>query len=79
MLGKFAKTNQSKEYLINTVKKLNFIKNALSIDIKNKFNDEESPTLTEIENLQNKIKKDIEDTSLLYFIFNPKELLKAYW
>jgi hypothetical protein len=52
------------------------MKNALAIEIKSEFKDDQKPSLQEIEILRLSIKKDIENTSVFYYFLKPKRLLK---
>jgi hypothetical protein len=64
------------DLLNSTYVRLNFIKNALSIEVKSEFKDDKKPSLQEIEILRLLIKKDIENTSVFYYFLKPKRLLK---
>ena len=66
----------AQDLLNGTSVRLNFIKNALSIEIKSEFKDDQKPSLQEIEILRLSIKKDIENTSLFYYFLKPKRLFK---
>jgi hypothetical protein len=73
----FLDKNDNTQDLVNGILvRLNFIKNALSIEVKYKFKDDQKPSLQEIEILRLSIKKDIENTSIFYYFLKPKRLLK---
>lgn len=73
------KIDNAQNLLNGTFIRLNFIKNALAIEIKAEFKDDQKPSLQEIEILRLLIKKDIENTSLFYYFLKPKRLLKDFF
>lgn len=75
-LSVFPETNQAQEYLIDTKTRLEFVTNALSIEIDYLFRNERNPSLQEIETMQLLIRNDIDNTGLFYYFFRPKRLLK---
>ena len=78
-LNEFAKTNQTEEFLIDIFGRMRFVKNALGIEIKYKFKSDDKPSLNEIEAFQDKMRKEIDNTSIFYYLFKPKKLLYAFW
>lgn len=74
----FGKTNQTQDFLDNTILSLTHIKNALSIDIKITFKHNSMPSLGELEMLQDVIRKDVNNISIFYYFFKPKKLLMDY-
>ncbi len=76
MLGKLLKTEEVQEFLYDTLISLNYIKDALNIEVKSEFKDDQNHSLQEIEVIQLSIKKDVENISLFYYFLKPKRLLK---
>lgn len=76
MLIKLTNTKDAQEFLYGTLIRLNYVNDALNIEAKSEFKDNQNPSLQEIKVLQLLIKKDVNNTSLFYYFLKPKRLLK---
>ena len=79
MRNEFAKTDQTQEFLIDTLKHMEFVRDSLGIDIKFKGKTKDNPSISEIENFQDETRIEIENTCIFYYLFKPKKLLNAFW
>lgn len=77
--AEFSKTNQGQESLMNIMTHMEFVSDALGIEIKFKVKSYDKLSLKEIEDFQDEMRKEIENTSFFYYFFKPKKLLNAFW